>query len=31
MGNNLGLQEWDIKFVQNMEDQNFGAIDIYKN
>ena len=31
MGNNSNLSQWDIKFVQNLDDANFGNIDIYKN
>jgi hypothetical protein len=31
MGNNSNLSQWDIKFVQNLDDTNFGNIDIYKN
>lgn len=32
MGNNQQLlTTWSIKFIQNLDDKNFGNIDIYKN
>lgn len=31
MGNNSNFSQWDIKFVQNLDDTNFGNIDIHKN
>jgi hypothetical protein len=31
MGATQNPTEWNIKFVQNMDDANFGNVDIYKN
>ncbi len=31
MGNSQNEKDWNIKFIQNLDDINFGNIDIYKN